>query len=146
MPTIDEYRSGKIFEFMKQIDLAVELLRIPLLKNIVRIKLTEKIEKYRDDFVPANQDELEDLINSASTVAVGPRICYHLYQKDLSHAIYMDELAKVLIHTGHAKEISKEEAIIVMIDGKKNGRSQLISKVSGRPLELCNQSPGTCSL
>ncbi len=58
----------------------------------------------------------------------------------------MDELAKALIHTGYAKEISKEKAIIVMKDGKKNGRSQIISNVSGRPLELCNQSPGTCSL
>ncbi len=43
---------------MKQIDLAVELLRIPLLRNIIRIKLTEKMEKYRDDFVPANRYDL----------------------------------------------------------------------------------------
>lgn len=45
-----------------------------------------------------------------------------------------------------AKEISKEDAINVMKKGKESGRLQLISRVSGRPLELCNQSPKMCSL
>jgi len=33
-----------------------------------------------------------------------------------------------------------------MKEGKKSGRLQLISTVSGKPLELCNQSRETCSL
>lgn len=52
----------------------------------------------------------------------------------------------MMIQMGHAKKISKEEAIIVMKKGKESGRLQLISKVSGKPLELCNQSLETCCL
>ncbi len=64
----------------------------------------------------------------------------------LSYAIFLDELAEALIQIGSAEEISKEDAIIVMKEGEESGRLQLISKVSGKPLELCNQSLETCSL
>ncbi|MCZ7380887.1 MAG: hypothetical protein O8C64_04850 [Candidatus Methanoperedens sp.] len=146
MVTVEEYQSGKIFGYMKQIDIVVKFLKFPLIKNTVRRKLTGKIEKHRGDFVLASWDNCEDLINSARTVAVGPRICYHLYKKDLSYAIFLDELAEALIQIGYAEEISKEDAVIVMKEGKESGRLQLISKVSGKPLELCNQSLETCSL
>jgi hypothetical protein len=146
MVTVEEYKTGKIFEYMKQIDIAVKLLKFPLIKNTVRTKLTGKIEKHRGDFILASRDTLDYLINSARTVAVGPRICYHLYKKDLSYAIFLDELAEALIQIGYAEEISKEDAVIVMKEGKESGRLQLISKVSGKPLELCNQSLETCSL
>jgi len=146
MVTVKEYGSGKIFEYMNQIDVAVKLLNIPLIKNIVRRKLTGKLEKHRGDFILASQENLDRLINSARTVAVGPRLCYHLYKKDLSYAIFLDELADSLIQIGYAKEIPKEDAIIVMKEGKESGRLQLISKVSGKSLELCNQSLKTCSL
>ncbi|MDW7728220.1 MAG: hypothetical protein ACNA7I_07835 [Candidatus Methanoperedens sp.] len=146
MVTVEEYKSEKIFGYMKQIDTAVKLLNIPLIKNIVRRKLTEKLEKHSGDFIVALPEDVDILINSAEIVAIGPRMCYHLYKKDLSYAIFLDELAKALIQIGYAKEISKEDAIIVMKEGKKRGRLQLISNVSGKPLELCNQSRKTCSL
>jgi hypothetical protein len=146
MVTVEEYRSGEIFGYMKQIDIAVKLLKFPLIKNIIRKKLVEKLEKHRDHFLLASHDNFDYLINSARTVAVGPRICYHLYKKDLSYAIFLDELADVLIQIGSAKEVSKADAIIVMKEAQESGRLQLISKVSGKPLELCNQSIETCSL
>jgi len=146
MLTVEEYTSGKIFEFMKQIDIAVELLRVPLIKNAIRKKMTGKLEKYRDDFVLASVEDIEGIINSAATVAVGPRMCYHLYKKDMSYSVFLDELAEAMIKEGYAKEISREDAIDVMKNGKESGRLQLISRVSGRPLELCNQSTKMCSL
>jgi hypothetical protein len=146
MLTVEEYKSGKIFEYMRQIDIAVKLLDIPLIKNTVRRKLSGKIEKHRGDFILASQENFDYLINSSRTIAVGPRMCYHLYKKDLSYAIFLDELADALIQTGYAKEISKEDAINVMKEGQESGRLQLISKVSGKPLELCNQSIKTCCL
>ncbi|HWR26507.1 MAG TPA: hypothetical protein VN316_01380, partial [candidate division Zixibacteria bacterium] len=72
---VEEYKSGKIFEYMRQIDDAVKLLDIHLIKNTVRRKLTGKLEKHRGDFILASQENLDCLINSAKTVAVGPRIC-----------------------------------------------------------------------
>lgn len=146
MVTVEEYKSGEIFGYMKQIDIAVKLLKFPLIKNTVRKKLAEKLEKHSGDFILASHETVDCLINSARTVAVGPRICYHLYKKDLSYAIFLDELAEALIQIGYAEEISKEDAIIVMKEGQECGRLQLISKVSGKPLELCNQSLETCSL
>jgi len=146
MVTVEEYRSGEIFGYMKQIDVAVKLLKFPLIKNTVRKKLVEKLKKHRGDFVLVSRDNFDYLINSAKTIAVGPRMCYHLYKKDLSYAIFLDELAEALIQIGSAEEISKEDAVIVMKEGKESGRLQLISKVSGKPLELCNQSLETCSL
>ncbi|MCG2736388.1 MAG: hypothetical protein L6282_08345 [Candidatus Methanoperedenaceae archaeon] len=59
MLTVEEYTSGEIFEFMKQIDIAVELLRVPLIKNVIRKKMTGKLEKYRDDFVLASLEDEE---------------------------------------------------------------------------------------
>ena len=44
---------------MKQIDIAVELLRVPLIKNVIRKKMTGKLEKYRDDFVLASLEDEE---------------------------------------------------------------------------------------
>jgi hypothetical protein len=146
MVTVEEYGSGEIFEYMKQIDIAVKLLKIPLIKNTVRKKLIEKLKKHSGDFVLVPRDNFEDLINSAKIVAVGPRMCYHLYKKDISYAVFLDELAEALIQIGSAKEVSKADAINVMKEGQESGRLQLVSKVSGKPLELCNQSIETCSL
>lgn len=146
MLTVEEYKSGKIFKYMKQIDAAVKLLEIPFIKNTVRRKLTGKLVKHEGDFILASPENVDSLIKSARTVAVGPRMCYHLYKKDISYAIFMDELAEALIQKEYAKEISKEDAIIVMKKGRESGHLQLISKVSGKPLELCNQSIKTCCL
>lgn len=146
MMTVEEYGSGEIFGYMKQIDISVKLLKIPLIKNTVRKKLVEKLKKHSGDFVLVPRYNFEDMINSAKTVAVGPRMCYHLYKKDISYAVFLDELAEALIQIGSAKEVSKADAIIVMKEGQESGRLQLISKVSGKPLELCNQSIETCSL
>ena len=146
MVTVEEYRSGGIFRYMKQIDIAVKLLKFPLIKNTIRRKLVEKLKKHRGDFVLAPRDNFEGLINSAKTVAVGPRMCYHLYKEDISYAVFLDELAEALIQIGSAREVSKADAIIVMKEGQESGRLHLISKVSGKPLELCNQSLETCSL
>lgn len=146
MRTVEEYSSGKILRYMKHIDLIIKLLNVPFLKSTIRRRLAEKLEKHRGDFILAHREDFEYLIKSARIVAVGPRMCYHLYRTDLSYAVFLDELAEPLIQTGYAKEVSKEDAIAVMKEGRKNGRLQLISKVSGKPLELCNQSLKTCSL
>jgi tRNA(Glu) U13 pseudouridine synthase TruD len=58
------------------------------------------LEKHRGDFIVAVREEVDLLINSAEIVATGPHMCYHLYKKDLSYAIFLDELAEALIQIG----------------------------------------------
>lgn len=143
---VEEYSSGKLFEYMRQIDFSLRLLSLPFIKHIARRKLSEKVEKYRGNFILAHEEDIEHLINSARTIAIGHRMCYHLYKKDMSYAVYLDELAEALIQNGYAEKTSRENAIRVMREGRKDGRLQLVSRVSGKSLELCNQSLETCSL
>ena len=53
-----------------------------------------------------------------------------------------------MIVAGFANKVTKEEAIKIMLDKDKDkdSRPKLVSYVSGKPLELCNQSVQTCSL
>ena len=51
-----------------------------------------------------------------------------------------------MIVAGFANKVTKEEAIKIMLYTNKDFRPKLVSYVSGKPLELCNQSIQTCSL
>ena len=91
-------------------------------------------------------ESITSLISSAELVAAGPRICYNIYKTDITYAIFLNELAEAMIVAGFANKVTKEEAIKIMLDKDKDSRLKLVSYVSGKPLELCNQSVQTCSL
>ena len=143
---IKDYTSGKIFSYMKNIDLYIKLIKIPLIGTLIRKKLESKAMSKRGQFVLTSPENITSLISSAELVAAGPRICYNIYKTDITYAIFLNELAEAMIVAGFANKVTKEEAIKIMLDTDKDSRPKLVSYVSGKPLELCNQSVQTCSL
>ena len=111
-------------------------------------KLESKAMNKRGQFVHTSPESITSLISSAELVAAGPRICYNIYKTDITYAIFLNELAEAMIVAGFANKVTKEEAIKIMLDKDKDkdSRPKLVSYVSGKPLELCNQSVQTCSL
>jgi hypothetical protein len=143
---IKDYTSGKIFSYMKNIDLYLKLIKIPLIGIFIRKKLENKTITKRGQFVLTSPESVMSLISSAELVAVGPRICYNIYKTDLTYAVFLNELAEAMIVAGFANKVTKEDAIKTMLDKNNGSRPNLVSYVSEKPLELCNQSVKTCSL
>ncbi|MDO9517335.1 MAG: hypothetical protein Q7J10_04710 [Methanosarcinaceae archaeon] len=146
MTDIKDYASGKIFSYMKNIDLCIKLIKIPLIGTFIRKKFESKAMNKCGQFVLTSPESITSLISSAELVAAGPRICYDLYKTDLTHAVFLNELAEAMIVAGFASKVTKEDAIKIMLGENESSRPKLVSYVSGKPLELCNQSVQTCSL
>ena len=142
--SVTDYIDGTIYQDMQKVDLAVKLLKIPGLRVFLRRALKRKFSP--DNFVQASWGQLSTLIHHAARVATGPRMCWHYYpDSQRTEAVFLDELATALIEVGKAREITKDEALRILQEGRRTC-PQLIAYVSGKPQELCNQNPQTCSL
>jgi hypothetical protein len=73
---------------------------------------------------------------SAARCAVGERGCFKLVPgATFSETIFLDELADAMVGAGKAKMVTREEAVATL--GKYQRHPKVLSKLSGRPLELC---------
>ena len=82
-------------------------------------------------------------ITVARMLAVGERVCRPLHPgSEFTGSVFLDELAEAMIDAGHARRASIEEAARTLDAGK--GHPLVMSKVSGRYLEICASVRESC--
>ena len=83
------------------------------------------------------------LIQNSENCAAGERICRAIYKNsDFTESIFLDELAEGLVSVGKAKYVAKEEAMNILKEYSNN--PLILSKISGKYMELCCSSPDVC--
>lgn len=141
MATIEHYISGKA---AKGVKLAVDMIQSTngSILNTEQGQLIKETVKQSKPIRVSEQQTI-DYIKNADKCAVGDRVCKCMYS-DAKHseAIFLDELASAMADAGKAKLISIEEAITVI--KRYPGFPIIISKVSGKYMEICRTWPEKC--
>ena len=141
MAKVEDYTSGKILEDAETTLRAIKAVELPLIGGSVSKKLLEKIEKFEP--MQITVAEASTLIKNRRKVAVGPRVCFALHNRDFAESVFLDELAEELVNTGKARYMTKEDAINTL--RRYSGCNPIVaSKVSGKYRGICCSSPRDC--
>jgi len=141
MAEVEDYVSGKILEDAEVTLRALKTVEFPLIGRYIGKKLLEKIEKFEP--MQITVDEATRFIKNARKVAVGPRVCFALHNKDFAESVFLDELAEGLVNAGKARYSTREDAISTL--RRYSGRNPIVaSKVSMKYMEICCSSPRDC--
>jgi hypothetical protein len=141
MASIDDYTSGKVLQEAGQ---ALSLLKASddsLAGTQMGEMLLAKVSKYAPRLL--SMASAAQQIRAADRCAVGPRICSsNNPEAEFTEAVFLDELAEGMVAAGKAEMASRHVAIDTLAKYKKN--PLVLSKVSGKSMELCCTSPETC--
>ena len=141
MPTIEGYGSGRVLRDIRYAHIGLGCTRIPLAGPALARKLEQRMQPL--GIRPIRPEEAEHLIDASGRCAAGPRICHALFPRSAgSEAIFLDELADRLAAAGKAVPVTKEQAKAVLARYPEN--PLVLSKVSGRYLEICRSDPAVC--
>ena len=141
MATIEQYKSGFAAKAVKQAVDMIQTTEGKVLDAEMGQIITEKVDAMK----PLELDEKQavDFIQGADRCAVGERVCKCMFpDAHYSEAVFLDELADAMVDAGKATYTSKEKAQSVM---KRYPEFPIvISKVSGKYMEICRSWPQTC--
>lgn len=141
MATVEQYASGWA---AKAVKVAVDLIQSTK-GAVLNTEQGEKIKKNTSSMEPLrlNEKQAIDFIQKANKCAVGERICKSMFP-DARHSesIFLDELAEALVEAGKATYIRKMDAQAVL--RQYPGFPIVISKVSGKYMEICRSWPKNC--
>ena len=147
MSTVDDYASGRILEGVKKTEQMIDEFNRTGNPEIKKV-LKERSKGSKNRHFVADMNRLNDLIENASEVAIGPRVCLEIHDdcNRPMEAVFLDELADTLVKAGKARRATKKEGYLVLKKGLEKGHPHVVSIVSGKPLELCNTCTECCVL
>ena len=141
MTTIQDYVSGKV---LKQIERAFEMfstLGDSLVDHDIGKIMLKNVQKLEPKKM--TMDGAIELVQAAKQWAVGDRVCRALHKDTpLTESVFLDELAEGMVEAGKARFVSKTEAVENIKKYRK--KPIIISKVSGKHLEICPTWPEKC--
>lgn len=141
MTKVEDYVSGKILEDAETMLKAIKTVRLPIIGSSIGKKLLEKIEKFEP--MQITVDDASERIKNTKKVAVGPRVCFILHNRDFAKSVFLAELAEGLVNAGKARYTTDEEAINMLM--RYSRRNPIVtSKVSGKYMEICCSSRRDC--
>jgi hypothetical protein len=141
MATIEDYASGRIITKAKEVLAVLNVSDESLADTPTGNILAEKLAPFEPKLL--TNEQAVKVIHGATHCAVGERICYRTDPKaQFTEAVFLDELAEAMIAAGKARMATESEAVAILEKYPKNPK--VLSKVSGKPMELCCSSPDTC--
>jgi hypothetical protein len=140
MASIKSYVSGRILDEVKMALALLKYNRIPILGSLINKLLIQKVTPFGAKVI--DLAEATHFIKEARYCATGERICRKIHpESQVSESVFLDDLALGLVKSGSAELCSSQEAIDVL---KKYRTPIIISKVSGKYVEICNSVPKSC--
>lgn len=141
MPTVEDYKSGLVIQQVKYVLNLLNAVEEPIAGSEGGEKLLAMIASLEPKKLDI--DNAVTYINDAERCAVGARACYGSFEgTPKTQSVYLDELADGLVEVGKAEYVPKEKAIQVLNEQK--GFPIVISKVSGKHMEICRTWSKTC--
>ncbi|MHC1605350.1 MAG: hypothetical protein ACXQTP_05230 [Candidatus Methanofastidiosia archaeon] len=140
MADVNDYTTGKILTDVK---LAIHLLKFvksPIIGSLIGKFLLKKTRKFEPR--PIDINKASTLIQESGKCAVGERVCRSIHKNtEFTESVFLDELAEGMIKAKKARHVTKEEAIKTL---KKYDNPLILSKISGKHMEICPSSPEKC--
>jgi len=141
MATVEDYWTGRIVRLIRLAHLALHMEGIPILGSVVGKKIEQRMEPL--DIHPATMDDARSIIEQSRYCAAGSRVCLPLFPGSVvTESVFIDELAEQMAAVKKARPVTKDQAVATLLQYPHN--PLVISKVSGRYLEICRSEPETC--
>ena len=141
MANIDDYLNGKILNDVKTALFLLKFIKAPIIGRKIKRKLLEEIKAFEPQIIDLKK--ALHLIEESKTCAIGERVCRIIHKNsEFTESIFLDELAIGMEKIGKAHFIPKHEAISSLEKYPKN--PLILSKVSGKYMEICRSSPCGC--
>jgi hypothetical protein len=141
MGKIEEYADGSILDGIEKVLKVLGEGEAKLSGNPLTRHIHEKIIEFRPKVVSIR--EASALINQASSVAIGERVCHSLHPGSVATgSVFLDELAVAMTEAGKAGTASAEAAVLAL--QAHSGHPLVVSAVSGKYQEICASCPSEC--
>lgn len=141
MATIEDYASGRVLVQARNTFAILKASDTSLAETVEGENMLKAVSVFAPRLL--SYAEAARIIDKASLCAVGERICGPNHPNaPLAEAIFLDELAEAMTSAEKAGIVTKKEALSVLEKYKLNPK--VISKVAGKPMELCCTAPDTC--
>ena len=141
MADVNDYITGKILIDTKLALRYLKFVKMPIIGSLIGKKLLDNIKSFEPKLI--DMKTASKLIQEAEKCAAGERVCRAIHKNsEHTESVFLDELAEGMLEAGKARDVTKEEALNTL---KKYLNNRLIlSKVSGKYMEICPSSPGEC--
>ncbi|MCK4716145.1 MAG: hypothetical protein KAT54_05010 [Candidatus Marinimicrobia bacterium] len=141
MANVNDYITGKVLIDTKLALRYLKFVKIPIIGSLIGKKLLNKIKEFEPKLIDLKT--ASKLIQETEKCAVGERVCKAIHKDSrYTESVFLDELAEGMIKAGKARDVTKEEALNTL--KKYLNNSFILSKVSGKDMEICPSSPGEC--
>jgi hypothetical protein len=141
MGRIEEYRTGRILEGISKALQVIDSSTHGHDSSPEFVRVKQKIREFEP--VVISRAEAGGFIQGARKIAIGERICRALHPgSEFTESVFLDELADAMIEAGHGRPASHGEALRVL--EAHPGHPLVMSKVSGRYLEICSSTKTGC--
>jgi len=140
MADVNDYSTGKILRNVKLAFFLLKFAKTPIISPLIKkglLRKTKKFEPRKIDIITASKS-----IQRSNKCAVGERVCRAIHKKsEFTEAIFIDELAEGMVNARKAQYVTKEKAVDIL---NKYKNPLILSKVSGKYMEICTSSPKNC--
>jgi hypothetical protein len=141
MATAEDYGSGRILRLIRRAHLTLRFTGVPLIGP----NITRNLEMGMESFAirPITIEEALRILEECGCCAAGPRVCQPLFPGSaVSESVFIDELAERMAEAGKARMVTMDQAVETLMKYPHN--PLVLSKVSGRYLEICHSDPEVC--
>lgn len=141
MAEVNDYKTGKILDDIKQAFSIFEFIGSKLGSTRVGERMLEEVKKFDPRII--DMESASQFIQESEKCAAGERVCRALHKHTpLTESIFLDELAEGMVEVGKAKYVTQKEATEILRKYRRN--TLVVSKVSGKYMELCRTWPDKC--
>lgn len=141
MVTVADYCNGRILTLIRLAHRALDLVSIPVFGPVIRSSLEQRMKS--SGIRAGTVLDAMAILEASDRCATGFRICLPLFPDTAkSEAVFLDELADAMAGAGKARIATKEKAAEIIRNHARN--PLILSKVSGKYLEICCSDPGSC--
>jgi hypothetical protein len=141
MANVNDYITRKVLIDTKLALRYLKFVKIPIIGYLIGKKLLNKIKEFEPKLIDLKT--ASKLIQETEKCAAGERVCRAIHKNsEYTESVFLDELAEGMLKAGKARDVTKEEALNNL--KKYLNNPFILSKVSGKDMEICPSSPGEC--
>ncbi len=141
MTNVDDYTTGKVLTITRLALCSLKFANIPIAGYLTRKKLLEMVKSFEPRLI--DMAVASELIGRSEKCAVGGRVCRELHRNsELTESVFLNELAEGMVKSGKARYATEKEAVNTL--KKYHGKPLVVSRVSGRYMEICRSLPEVC--
>ena len=141
MASVNDYVTEKILTYTRLALYSLKLVNIPIVGDLIKKKLQEMARSFEPELI--DMKTASELIRGSGRCAVGERVCRKIHGDSVfTESVFLNELADGMVKAGKARYVTENDAISTLQKYRSN--PIILSRVSGKYMEICRSLPETC--